>query len=199
MDKSAPGIEYVMENASWVVDVARVYRVANINTEYEWVDFEKSTYLKCTRSYLWTELNYPKAKVEVAKCEDDSYYGLKTMHLLDSVTMNIVLWAYGSLDEFEKASVRKAEDMMWLYATYADINKFVPISVNDMEALEAAFDKKEKKANGLIRIILGNKLPDFIQHIAKKHRTDLMSPLDGEVYLPGDIAGIPHDKYCVRI
>jgi hypothetical protein len=199
MDKTAPGIEYVMENASWVVDSACVYRVANMNTEYEWVDSAKNAYLKCTRPYLFAALHYPKDKVAPAVCDDQSYYGLKTIYLADSVTMNIVLWAYGSLDEFEAASLRKAEDMMWLYVTYSDINKFVPISVEDMNSLDSIIEKKEQKANGMIRIILGNKLPDFIQHLAKKNRAELMSPLDGEVYLPGDIAGIPHDKYCVRI
>jgi len=200
MDKTAPGIEYVMENASWVV-ANLVYRVSNLNKEFEWVDNNEGSYLKCTKAYLFQEINYPKveAPITVRSIDDDTHYGLKTLWITDPISLNPVLYAYGTLKEFEDSAVRKAEDMMWLYTTYADINRFVPISVHDMEALESAIDKKEKKANGLIRFILGSHLPDFIQHLAKKNMAELMSPLDGEVFLPGDISGIPKDCYSVRI
>ncbi len=201
MDKTAPGLEYVMENASWVIDCGVIYRVANLNKEFEWVDTDDGTYLKCTKAYLFEAVDYPKtpAPITVRSADDGTHYGLKTLWISDSITMNPVLYAYGTLKEFEESAIRKAEDMMWVYTTYASINKFVPISVEDMNSLDAAIEKKEKKANGLIRIILGKHLPDFIKHLAKSNMAELMSPLDGDVFLPGDIYGIPKDCYAVRI
>lgn len=209
LDQSAPGIEYVMKKAKWLVSglagtESFIYKIIedadhSINKVYS--EDKLISYFKASRSYLFDILEFKNNKFQnlkdaptVTTIVCNQHYGLDVYHLNDGTS-----WALGNEASIISAAKFKAEELLWEQSIDV-FKKHCILSDVELSIIANMISAFGSDSNSLIKKIVGFSSGPMREDLVKvKGRGNLLATYDGRQSYSLDIKGLPEGYFAYRL
>lgn len=207
MSRFNPGIDYVMQNAAWVVSgfdatFDTIYHINSTTGESSGSikEQDRISYQDVSREKLYLNLGYSSGSFVQPKKSFDTILSRVAFYGLDTYTFpDGKVYAVGGGDAVQEASRGKVRKE--LFATnLQSLRNFLSFSKEDIRKLESIVDQHGAESNHLLEVILGTHLEDYIEDACVRKSTgSILSNFDGLERYSSDIPGLPPLLYAFRI
>lgn len=214
MDRFKPGIDYVMNHASWLVSGFKATQY-NVYAVKDYVKIDITTYhdnahklvtdngieyYEATRDFLFKAVGYVSGGfVEVSKPinvvrKEQNYFGLDVYEFPDGVA-----WAIADNVTAFQAAKSKLESQVHLTDLYR-LRNYIPFLREDIPMLEHLADNYGSKSAHIFQTILGGYFKSYIEdEVLRRGCGSVLANYDGLEYRSDSITGLPKGFYAYRI
>ena len=196
LDRLAPGIDFVIDNAVWAANSADIFRLDSTIQNQILETRDGVSYIRLARNAAhnnWA-VGFAVPAQYIKSIERGAYYGLDVYNMQDESS-----WAVGKWEEVYTAANQSAYDLLW--DTHPDIFKrFIILNNNDLQAISIMQENAENVCNSLLAKLLGKELTKCLDHMVReKGAAYYLDPIDRTEHASDTIPGLPTGLLAYRI
>lgn len=196
LDRLAPGINFVIDNAVWAANSADIFRIDSTIQNQNLEIRDGVSYIRLPRNAAhnnWA-VGYAAPAQYIKTIERGAYYGLDVYHMQDESS-----WAVGKWDEVYAAATQSAYDLLW--DTDPEVFKrFVILNSQDLASISIMQEHAENICNSLISKILGKELNNCLDYMVREKGVAYYLDLfDGLEYASDTVPGLPPGLLAYRV
>ena len=214
MDKSAPGIEYVMKHANWVVSALNkavsIYYVKSPNSHLNddhpnnfIVDKVNGIeYYEVIRSYLYMTTSFDghrftsiKPAPTVELIEKEAHFGLDVHHLSNDTS-----WAVSDFGDAWNAAMKAAQSKLWNIG-FSALKKNSTLTDTECNMLNFLGQNYKEDSHSIFTKLLGTIVVELIvtSNVRRYGVGEYLSPYDVCERMSNEIKGLPPKMLAYRI